>query len=159
MSERFCILAIDPGVSGAIAFYHPSAQGTVAVEDMPQADGSVDAVTLAKRVALMAPDVAFVEHVGSMRGQGVASTFKFGTAFGAALGIIAALQIPLHLVRPQKWKKHFGLNADKERSRALALRFWPSSDAFARKKDEGRAEAALIARYGADILNLSKVAA
>lgn len=155
----FCIVAIDPGISGAVAFYRPDHADAVAVEDMPQADGAVDAVTLAKRIALMVPDVAFIEHVGSMPGQGIASTFKFGASFGAVLGVIAALQIPHHLVRPQKWKKHFGLSADKERSRALALRLWPSSEAFARKKDEGRAEAALIARYGADILNLSKVAA
>lgn len=150
----FCILAIDPGVSGAVAFFFPERADLVSVEDMPQADGNVDAVTLARRIDQMRPDVAFVEHVGSMPGQGVASTFKFGASFGAAVGIVAALKIPLHLVRPQKWKKHFGLSSDKERSRALALRLWPSSEAFARKKDEGRAEAALIARYGADILNL-----
>lgn len=155
----FCILAVDPGIKGAISFYFPEAPELIAVEDMPVADGSVDAVTLARRIGQMKPDVAFIEQVNSMPGQGVASTFKFGVSYGAAIGAISALQVPLHLVRPQKWKKHFSLTSDKEQSRALALRLWPSSDAFARKKDEGRAEAALIARYGADILNLSKVAA
>lgn len=155
----FCIMGIDPGASGAVSFYFPEAPELITVEDTPVVDGSTDYTTLARRIGEMAPDVAFVEHVGSMPGQGVASTFKFGASFGIALGIIAALKIPLHLVRPQKWKKHFGLSSDKERSRALALRLWPSSDAFARKKDEGRAEAALIARYGAHILNLEKVAA
>lgn len=155
----FCILGVDPGASGAISFYYPEAPELITVEDMPVVDGSTDVTTLAQRIAMMTPDVAFVEQVGSMPGQGVASTFKFGASYGAALGIIAALKIPLHLVRPQKWKKHFGLSSDKERSRALGLRLWPSTDLFARKKDEGRAEAALIARYGAHILNLEKVAA
>jgi crossover junction endodeoxyribonuclease RuvC len=155
----FCIMAIDPGISGAVAFYFPSEPSLITVEDMPVAAGEVDATTLAQRIQQMKPDVAFVEHVSSMPGQGVASTFKFGASFGMALGVIAALQIPMHLVRPQRWKKHLGLSSDKERSRALALRLWPSSDAFARKKDDGRAEAALIARYAADLLNLSKEAA
>jgi crossover junction endodeoxyribonuclease RuvC len=36
---------------------------------------------------------------------------------------------------------------------ALALRLWPSrSDLFGRKKDHGRAEAALLARYGAELI-------
>lgn len=150
----FCVLGIDPGASGAISFYYPEAPELITVEDMPVVDGATDINTLAQRVSMMTPDVAFVEHVGSMPGQGVASTFKFGASFGAALGIVAALKIPLHLVRPQKWKKHFGLSSDKERSRALALRLWPSSGSFARRRDEGRAEAALIARYGAHVLHL-----
>ena len=49
-----------------------------------------------------------------------------------------------------KWKRHYGLNSEKERARALALRLWPTSEHFGRKKDHGRAEAALLARYGAE---------
>lgn len=153
MRATLCIMGIDPGVSGAISFYFPEAPDLIAVEDVPTVDGFIDITTLAQRIVQMKPDVAFVEQVGSMPGQGVASTFKFGASYGAALGVVAALKIPLHLVRPQKWKKHFGLSSDKEASRALALRYWPSSEAFARKKDEGRAEAALIARYGAEIMS------
>jgi crossover junction endodeoxyribonuclease RuvC len=66
-------------------------------------------------------------------------------------GVIAAAGIPLHLVSPAKWKRAYGLDADKEKSRALALRLWPArADLFGRKRDHGRAEAALIARYGAE---------
>jgi crossover junction endodeoxyribonuclease RuvC len=65
-------------------------------------------------------------------------------------GVVAASGVPLHLVSPSKWKRLFGLDADKERSRALALRLWPArSDLFGPKKDHGRAEAALLARYAA----------
>jgi hypothetical protein len=39
-----------------------------------------------------------------------------------------------------------GLHSDKGESRALAMRLWPDhGDRFARVKDDGRAEAALIA--------------
>jgi crossover junction endodeoxyribonuclease RuvC len=97
----------------------------------------------------MAPDLAIVERVASMPGQGVSSTFKFGAAHGAVLGVLAALQIPTHLVSPTVWKRHFRLDRDKEKSRALALRvFAKLPEHFARKRDHGPAEAALLALYG-----------
>jgi len=49
-------------------------------------------------------------------------------------------------------KTHFGLDADKEKSRALAIRLWPGCGYFSRVKDHGRSEAALIARYGAETI-------
>jgi crossover junction endodeoxyribonuclease RuvC len=147
---RPCILAVDPGLSGALAFYFP-AQDAITAEDMPVVSGDVDAATLAARIAQMKPDLAIVELVASRPGQGVASVFKFGCGFGMVRGVIAASGVPLHLVSPSKWKRHFGLDADKEKARALALRFWPTrSELFARRKDHGRSEAALLARYAAE---------
>ncbi|MBR0990013.1 hypothetical protein JQ580_04695 [Bradyrhizobium japonicum] len=155
-----CILGIDPGASGAIAFYFPDHPERVAVEDMPLAAGEVDPVNLAKRVAAMAPDIVFLERVNAMPGQGVSSTFKFGRAYGVVLGVIGAATIPLHLVTPAKWKGHLRLTSDKEEARALALRLFPAcGDHFKRKKDHGRAEAALIARYGAETMRLIGVGA
>lgn len=149
-SSNICILGIDPGLSGALAFYFP-VQQVVSAEDMPVVAGDVDAATLAARIIQMRPDVAIVESVGARPGQGVSSTFKFGCGFGIVRGVIAASGVPLHLVSPAKWKRGFGLNSDKEKSRALALQLWPArADLFARKMDHGRAEAALIARYGAE---------
>jgi crossover junction endodeoxyribonuclease RuvC len=150
-----CILGIDPGISGAIAFYFPDHPERISVEDMPIVAGEVDAVTLAKRISAMAPDVAILERVNAMPGQGVSSTFKFGRSYGVVIGVIGAATIPLHLVTPAKWKGHLRLSSDKEMARALALRLFPAcSDHFKRKKDHGRAEAALIARYGAEIMRL-----
>jgi crossover junction endodeoxyribonuclease RuvC len=145
-----CILAIDPGLTGALAFYYPE-HDVISAEDMPVAGRDIDAATLAARIAQMKPDLAIVELVASRPGQGVASAFKFGCGFGMVRGVIAASGVPLHLVTPAKWKRHFGLDADKERSRALALRLWPTrSDLFSRKRDHGRSEAALLARYCAE---------
>ena len=147
-----CILGVDPGLGGAVAFYFPI-QGAITVEDMPVAGGDIDAATLAARIAQMRPDVAILELVASRPGQGVASVFKFGCGFGMVRGVIAASGVPLHLVSATKWKRALGLDADKEKSRALALRLWPArSEFFSRKKDHGRAEAALLARYAADRL-------
>ena len=152
MSAFPCILAVDPGLSGANAFYFPS-EGAISVEDMPVVGGDVDAATFSARIQQIRPDVAIVELVASRPGQGVASVFKFGCGFGMVRGVIAASGVPLHLVSPSKWKRHFGSGLRQGESRALALRLWPArSDLFGRKKDHGRAEAALLARYAAEVI-------
>ena len=147
-----CVCGIDPGKSGAIAFFFPDDPRLISAEDMPLAGGEVDAVTLAARLRQLAPTMAVIEAVHSMPGQGVSSSFAFGAAYGMARGVVLACGIPLHLVTPNRWKKHFHLDSDKEKSRALALRYWPTSTSFARKRDDGRAEASLIARYGAEVI-------
>ena len=147
-----CILGIDPGLSGAIAFYFPDRPGLIAAEDMPVAAGEVDAATLARQIRRFNPAAAIIEQVGAMPRQGVASTFKFGQAYGTARGVVLGLGIPLHQVTPSRWKKHYRLDSDKEKSRALALRYWPASNHFSRKKDDGRAEAALLARFAAETM-------
>lgn len=154
-----CILGIDPGVSGAIAFYFPDAPDRVLAEDVPTVYDQIAAATLFDRIKQMNPDVAVIELVSAMPKQGVSSTFKFGRSFGTVIGVVQAAGIPLHFVTPAKWKRHFNLTADKECARELALRmFAKTPEHFARKKDHGRAEAALIARYAAETI-LSKQAA
>jgi hypothetical protein len=65
---------------------------------------------------------------------------------------LAALQIRTHLVAPAIWKKHFRLDPDKEKSRALALRLFAASpEHFSRKRDHNRAEASLLAVYGTSL--------
>ncbi len=151
--RNLCIFANDPGASGAGAFYFTAHPETVSVEDTPLADGRVDGATLARRLEIMRPDLAIIERVGAMPGQGVTSMFNFGAAYGTVIGVVAALKIPVHFVTPGKWKKHFGLSADKEEARARALQLWPArAELFARKKDHGRAEAALIARFAAETI-------
>lgn len=145
-----CIMGIDPGLTGAIAWYFPEEPGMIAVMDMPVVDGEVDAATLCARIMQMNPDRAIVEKQSARPGQGVASTGKLMRGYGMIIGVLASEGIPYELVTPGKWKKAFGLNSEKEKSRALALRFWPSSDRFSRVKDHGRSEAALLAKYGAD---------
>ena len=141
------ILGVDPGITGGIAFLFAN---RVVAEDIPTAGGEVDVDTLVRRVREMQPALAIIERANAMPKQGVASTFKYGVAYGALRTVVALCNIPYRLVTPGKWKNHFGLDSDKEKSRALAIQFWPGCGYFARKKDHGRAEAALIARYGAE---------
>lgn len=144
------IVGIDPGNSGAVALV--SHLGVLEdAFDMPVVDKAVSPALLFQALDDYYADVdlCVIERVASMPKQGVASTFKFGTAYGIAQGVVAGLGWRTVLVTPQTWKKAMGCTADKERSRRLAIERWPDrAHLFARKKDDGRAEAALMAEYG-----------
>lgn len=140
------IMGIDPGsVSGAYALLMPNGQALV--EDLPVVDKQVNASAFAKMITQTPPSVAVVELVGSMPKQGLSSTFKFGMGCGIIRGVLAALDIPVIQVTPAKWKRALGLNADKEKSRALAIRLYPGARGLDRKRDAGRAEALLLAHW------------
>jgi crossover junction endodeoxyribonuclease RuvC len=151
-SDARPIVGIDPGITGGIAALYPD--GRIVAHDIPTVDGSVDVDALVRRIREHAPRLALIEKAQAMPRQGVVSVFKYGTAFGALCAVTALCEIPTRLVSPWKWKNHFGLDADKEKSRALAIRLWPGCGLFERKKDHGKAKAALIARYGAEALEV-----
>lgn len=144
-----CIMGLDPGASGAVAFYYPNSPQLISAYDVPLVDGYINASALYDLIRQYGPELAVVEIVHSMPKQGVSSSFSFGRAYGTALGVIGAMKIPVVHVSPTKWKKYFGLSSDKESARALAISKWPASLHFRRKKDHGRSEAALLALYGA----------
>ena len=142
------ILGCDPGLTGAIAALDAATGTLLWVEDTPVVDRMVNAAELADWLRGELIAVAAVEQVASRPGQGVASTFKFGQTHGVLLGVLGALNAPVMHVTPARWKKAYGLTSDKEKSRRLAIETWPDmAGYFARKKDDGRAEAALIARW------------
>lgn len=143
-----CIMGIDPGISGAVSFFFPENPGQIAIYDMPFVGKEINAPELFDIVSSFSPDVSIIESVHAFKGQGVSSSFNFGVSYGVIRGVVGSLKIRTHLVAPTKWKKYFSLSADKEASRALAIRHWPESPHFRRKKDHGRAEAALLALYG-----------
>ena len=146
------ILAIDPGMTGALAFLDHAGE-LIAVHDMPVVSKEIDAASLADLIAQASPSAAIIERVSARSGEAPSAAFTFGRTYGTAIGIVAALDIPSHFVTPAVWKRHFRLAAEKELSRAKALQLWPAmADRFTRKKDAGRAEAALIGRYAIEAL-------
>lgn len=91
---------------------------------------------------------AVVEQVGAMPGQGVSSMFAFGQAFGLALGVLAGLGVATVTVTPAAWKRDLRLCAGKDAARLRAAQLWPAQAAeFRRVRDDGRAEAALLAHW------------
>lgn len=146
------VLGIDPGsVSGAWALLAPLQTPPLALcGDIPVSDRMVDGAGFARLVESLAPDVAVIEHVGPMPKQGVSSSFKFGRGVGTLHGVLAALRVPVVTVTPTLWKRSYALGSDKEKARALAIRLWPALPDLSRKKDHGRAEALLLARWHID---------
>ena len=108
---------------------------------------------------------ACVEAVHSMPGQGVSSSFKFGKNAGRWEGRLESLGIPYDLVTPHKWKKVMldssekkGLN-NKEIALNRARSMFPNMLPYLkRKKDHGRAEALLIAKYCSLVQDNIKIA-
>src|SRR4051794_19274028 len=96
-----CILGVDPGVSGAVAFYFPEASSRVVALDLPLADGEISAPLLADLIRNFAPSMAVIERVSAMPGQGVVSMFNFGRAYGDVRGVLGALSVPTHYATPQ----------------------------------------------------------
>ncbi len=151
------VLGIDPGLSGALAFYDTVSEALV-VMDMPTVEVTrngkskreVSPALVADMVAGKGIEKAFMERVSAMPGQGVSSMFSFGRSSGVVEGVLAAYEIPTTLVTPQAWMKAMGVRAGKDGSRERAMQLFPQySTAFSRKKDDGRSDAALIAKFGA----------
>lgn len=149
------IIGIDPGASGAIALL--VGKELVSVHDMPTVTvernkaqkRQVCPAGLSLLMQQLSPHRATVEKVGAMPGQGVSSMFSFGRSVGIIEGVLAAKQIPVTFVTPQSWQKQSGAAKGKDGSRQRVMELFPSqAHLFARIKDDGRADAVLIALAG-----------
>jgi crossover junction endodeoxyribonuclease RuvC len=149
-------IGIDPGLSGAIAIISTESlkifdMPTMTVERNGKAKRQVSASELAEMLYLYSGRDChvYVEKVSAMAGQGVTSVFSFGRSFGMIEGILAAFKLPVTYVAPATWVKAVGRGQGKDASRARAMELFPSDqDQFKRVKDDGRADAALIAYWG-----------
>jgi len=149
-------IGIDPGLSGAIAIISTESlkifdMPTMTVERNGKAKRQVSAAELAEMLYLYSGRDCHVycERVSAMAGQGVTSVFSFGRSFGMIEGILAAFKMPVTFVPPATWVKAVGRGQGKDASRARAMELFPSDqDQFKRVKDDGRADAALIAYWG-----------
>jgi Holliday junction resolvasome RuvABC endonuclease subunit len=141
-----CVLGVDPGLTGALCILRH--EHDPVVEDMPVVGGAIDAYTLRRWLDPDDIEVAAVEHVHAMPRQGVSSTFKFGCSYGVVLGVLAALEVPVVHVPPTVWTRHHHLGSDKDEHRRRCMETFPSvADLWRRKKDDGRADATLIALW------------
>jgi crossover junction endodeoxyribonuclease RuvC len=172
------ICGADPGLDGALAFLDPASQRITAMIGMPalklaKGKGSkreIQARTLVVMVeeALpiwspeMPPVQVFLECVSSSPQMGNVSAFQFGRWYGYIEMLAAAWGWPVEYPTPTEWKRALKVRAEKDdaRSRACQLMprdvaLWtPQRNVFDSKQAAGRAEAALIALFGARKLGL-----
>ena len=149
-------VGIDPGLHGALVAI--TTKKIISIRDTPTVavkkgkktknEYLVGAIVASLRKFPCDRTIVALEHVHAMPMQGTVSMWNFGRGLGLWEGIIAALGFRLERVTPQKWKKSFGLGQDKNASIVKANELYPSyAKYFSRKKDEGRAEALLIAHW------------
>lgn len=149
------VIGIDPGVTGCIAYYDGS---ELLLRDMPHFEIAKNG-TKRKRIDVLGvraamvefceADHVFIEQVSAQFGNGAASAFTFGWGCGVIEAVVQLSGLPFTYVSAMKWKKELGVPADKDAARMIASRLLPQgAENWQRKKDDGRAESALIALWG-----------
>ena len=138
------IAAIDPGVTGAIAMFYKDGQ-LAYVHDMPLTrlvgwkHNIADAAGV--RHHLEGCSAVVIETIQPRPGNGMAAVAASAASWGVLLG--AAPAATVRLVAPQTWTTALGVGSDKDIHRQAAKGLF-GGDWFDRKKDDGRADAALI---------------
>jgi len=162
MEEKIKIMGIDPDLKGAITVYNPQSGILEHIYDMPITAHTkrkyrkvLDKVAIMHIFSIHKDELALavIEKIGVMPRDGKLGAFTFGYHFGL-------LDMGLHMsgIRtvqaiPSVWKSSLGLSSDKDESRRKAAKIFKSKSVyFMRKKDHGRAEAALLCLVGVPVV-------
>ena len=152
------VVAIDPGLSGAIAVFSDDGKLLV-LEDMPtlktgtgnkreiDVDGVIGMLPIGCRVV--------IERQQAMPKQGVSSTFKTGYGYGLLLGTIQALAFRHEIVNPATWARAVKRPAGsgKDWCIAEARRRYPDWKSKFLKSKDGRADAVMIGIHALDMVS------
>ncbi len=159
------IAGIDPGKTGALAISYPD--GHHEFYDVPRVEVKGKDVPAwsewhtgwTNGLEFACVDLVVIELVTGGQGgvkQGVQSMFNFGGflrfAHSIALGVRPRPRV--EFVTPAVWKGKLGLlNSSKAASREKCRTLYPTTaGSLVRVKDDGRAEAALLAHFGRKFL-------
>ncbi len=154
------IAGIDPGKTGALSILYPD--DSVLVFDVPMIKARAKPVPAwstwrsqwAEALTWHEPGLIVIENIAARPGQGVTSMFTFGRTLGFAHALAAMTNARIEFVTPSAWKGKLGLlNSDKGASREKMRTLFPrTAHHVERVKDDGRAEATLLAYYGRKFL-------
>lgn len=131
--------------------------GILHAQSMPVTKGekgsSIDFYAVANLVREWEPDFSVIEKVSAMPGQGVTSMFTFGMGFGGLQAVLATLDSPFALVRPQVWQSAVFKGLDKKLGKARSIIYcqqrWPDQG----KLKDGPADALCVAIYARSLKN------
>lgn len=154
------VCGIDPGTTGAVAFIHP-AHGLMCVEDLPvKSTGGqtiknrIDACGFADLIRRYVPadeSALFAIEDAPPFGKSTLSSASLEASKATIQAVLDLGRFDSTSVRPQAWKKLFGIGSDKDEALNVARTIFGMAG-FERKKDHNRAEAALIAHYARKVL-------
>jgi len=145
-------IGIDPGKTGAIAYI---SNQDVAINDFCD----FKKIELLNFYSQSLPSDSIkvaIEKATARPQQGVVSVFNFGVSYGWWLGALEYQNLKYTVARPQEWRKEFfssgqklNYRARKKASLEKARELFPNIAEFflRRVKDDGRAEALLIAEW------------
>lgn len=151
-------IGVDPGISGALVVLAdgvPEQFIDMPTLPRPTTGNEVDAFRLAAQLRAVlqrhpgAHIFAAVEAVSVRPGESPTRGKNAGEGVGTVKGVLATLGIHWVVVQPQSWKRHLGLlKTEKDIARQFAMNRFPKHAIhMARKKDNGRGDAALIALW------------
>lgn len=157
------IIGIDPGLSGAVALVEIAADEAprlLSVWDMPTYERLVgkkvrrriDCHRLLEMLRGAKADLIVFEELSPILEAGAVGAMQYGRSFGNVECAAWATGARVEPINPKKWKKEVGIpaKAEKDQSRMNAMQRFPAErHLFVRQKDDGRADAALIAVAGA----------
>ena len=131
------VLGADPGIRGGLAIVsNGDGIGTLidAVDISAIGTGArerVDVAAVRPWILQHQPGLALIERTQAMPRQGASSGFKYGRATGALGTAVVLCAVPIEIIEPTAWKKHFRLpGKDKERARQCALKLFPAAHAL-----------------------------
>jgi crossover junction endodeoxyribonuclease RuvC len=153
------VVGVDPGLSGAFAFLNIE-ECTIRLVDMPTFEFEtnkrrvkIDPYTIVNELRAQELLHVYLEEVYASPQMGVVSAFSFGEGKGMIEGIVAGLGVPLTQVKPARWKKDMRVPADKRAACMRASQLIPGAASHFKGPRggilDGRAEAAILALYGA----------
>jgi crossover junction endodeoxyribonuclease RuvC len=157
------IVGIDCGVHGAIARldrFMRDGNFVLNIEDMPTLKikkrkgqpSQIDVPQLARIIDEMTcgADLIVIEQAQMIPGTGqISQVAQQWKNFGLAYGMAASSFRRVELVQPSQWKRALHCPRDKDGARQRASQLLPQhAGLWKLKKDDGRAEAALLAFYG-----------
>ncbi len=164
------LVGVDPGLNGALVLL--SDGFIVDCVDMPTTFSArktksdkrvVDAaalVTILTGFQRYGAWLAVIEEVGGLPGQSAPAAFSFGFGAGLLYGIARGAGFAVEHVKPQTWKSAMRIGTNPQTIRARANELFPGYESLwavpARSRNSktseaclGRAEAAILALYGA----------
>lgn len=154
---------IDPGLSGAIALIH-TFKGFCEVIDVATEETNHETGRTRRQVNVVATKDRLVEAMHRHQFEGDRWMFVIERPFASpklppstiaaqfdAFGALRALAHRFGIVEqiaPAQWKRYYRTGTDKDASREMASRLYPSAAHNLRRvKDHDRAEAILLAHY------------
>mgnify|MGYP005851000047 CR=1 FL=1 len=136
-------LGIDPGKTGGATLLDDNGEIVAKFGFTKKTDHDIsewiEAQTKGRKV------IAYIERVGSMPKQGIASAFNFGRNYGMLIGLLTGLKVSFDFVSPGVWQRRLGCltHGNKNVTKAKAQRMYPNET----KITHATADSILIARF------------